>query len=97
MKAIPEFDEQVDDNDAICPYCGWRYQVESEDFSEDCSQQQCDDCGKKFWVSQEFSVTTISRPDCKLNGQEHQYELVTLKNGKQAYFCKVCDDCTLEV
>jgi len=27
----PKYEEQVDDTDAICPYCGERYQVESED------------------------------------------------------------------
>ena len=89
----PKFQAHTDDNDAICPYCGHRYQVEAEDYDEDGRQETCDECGKKYWLHQSFSVTHHTQPDCWLNGDEHQYERVDLKNGLSADFCKICDDC----
>lgn len=32
---MSEFDERMDSNNVICPYCGYDYQPESEDFDED--------------------------------------------------------------
>ena len=88
-----EFDEMTDDNDAICPYCGDRYQVESEDYTEDDREEKCDGCGKKYWLHEHFSVSHETRPDCALNGQQHKYEEVAFKSGNSAFFCTVCGHC----
>lgn len=88
-----QFEEQIDNNDSVCPYCGDRYQVEAEDYDEDERQDECGGCGKKYWLHQRFSVEHYSRPDCELNGQAHSYERIKLKNGREADFCTVCDDC----
>lgn len=92
---MSEFEEQADDNNAICPYCGNSYQVESEYYDEDSREEKCDTCGNKYWLSQYFSVTHKTRPDCTINGQDHQYELVELSNSQKAEFCLVCGDCRI--
>jgi len=93
----PKYEEQVDDTDAICPYCGERYQVESEDYDEHSREDECESCGKVYWLSQGFSVTHYSKPDCELNGQTHDFERVKLSNGKEADFCLICNKCRLPV
>lgn len=90
---MPIYEEKIDDNDAICPYCEHRVHVEAEDYDEDCRQETCESCGKTYWLNENFSVTHTTRPDCGLNGQEHVYERITFKDGKQADFCTICDDC----
>ena len=53
---------QVDPNDAICPYCGASYQVESEDYDEFDREEECAECGKTYIMNQYFDVTTHTRP-----------------------------------
>lgn len=89
---LPKYERRCDNNSSICPYCGVGYQVESEDYSEDTREIECDECGKKYFLHQSFSVYHHTKPDCILNGEEHQYRRVSIK-GREAYFCSVCDDC----
>lgn len=93
---MTEFDDHYDDNDSICPYCGDRYQVESEDYSEDERVEECDNCGKKYFLCQIFSIDHHTRPDCEINGDEHQFQFEQTKNGG-AYFCKVCGKCKIDL
>ena len=88
---IAKYGDQCDSNDSICPYCGDRYQVETEDYSEDMQEKTCDNCGKRYWLNQEFSVDHHTRADCELNDGKHIFERVTLQNGKEADFCVICD------
>jgi len=88
------YEEQFDDCNSICPYCKYSYQVECEDYSEDGEVVECEECCKKYYLHQSFSVTHYSKPDCKLNGEEHQYQRVECTNGP-ANFCKICDHCSL--
>ena len=90
-----KYEEQIDDNDSICPYCHDRYQVEAEDYDENEREVECDNCGKKYWLMESFSVTHNTRPDCQLNGTEHDFELITLRDGAKVFFCKICDECKL--
>ena len=90
---MAKFEEQYDSENAICPYCFDSYQVEAEDYDEDEREEQCDECGMKYWLSQSFSVTHETRPDCELNGEDHVFERVKLYNGREADFCTVCDKC----
>ena len=53
---------QVDSVDAICPYCGHRYQVESEDYDEFDRDEACEGCGKTYTICQSFEVSTHTRP-----------------------------------
>jgi len=89
----PEFREQVDYNDCICPYCGYSYQVEVEDFYEDPCEEECGGCEKKFYLSQSLSVDHHSKPDCILNGEEHKWSPVDISGGKTHDFCSVCNKC----
>lgn len=54
--------EQSDSCDAICPYCGAKYQVESEDYKEFDREDECYECGKTYIICQSFEVTTHTRP-----------------------------------
>ena len=89
----PKYDYQVDDNNAICPYCYAKYQVESEDYDEDSHEDECGECGKKYRLAQHFSVTHHTYPDCELNGEQHQFERIQLSSGREADFCTICNKC----
>ena len=88
-----KYTDQCDDNNIICPYCGYEYQPEPEDWSEDDSVHECGECGKNFHSHQSFTTTHHSEPDCELNGNKHVWESVKLKSGKEHDFCKICDKC----
>ena len=89
---MSEYTDQSDDNHVICPYCGHSYQPESEDYDTDEREENCEECGKNYYLSQEFSVTHNTQPDCKLNGDEHDYKPIDL-NGKKVPLCTVCGKC----
>ncbi len=72
---MSKYEEKSDPVMAICPYCGYDYQVEGEDMTEDLRIEECSDCGKKFQLHTTFSVTHNSSPDCPLNGEEHKWEM----------------------
>ena len=85
-----KYDDQYDDNNVVCPYCGEKYQPEGEDYSEDTREEECYECGKTYWVNQSFSVTHVTEPDCGLNGEDHQWEQES--NGVNTFnHCVICD------
>jgi len=90
-----KYTDKVDSCNAVCPYCGDSWQVESEDYlmEDDERDVECDGCGKKFYLSQNYSIDHHSTPDCELNGMKHTWEPVKLNNGKVHDFCSVCDKC----
>ena len=55
-------EEQYDDVYAVCPYCltkhgdCWEWVTENDEITI------CDECGKKFTVRAEYSVTYYSNP-----------------------------------
>ena len=51
----------MDDDSAICPYCGAKNYVESEDYDSKEREEECHECGKTYLVYQEFSVTHCTR------------------------------------
>ena len=87
---MSKYEDQMDDCYAICPYCESKYQVEGEDFHEDSRPEKCDNCGKQYHINQSFSVTHNTEPDCGLNGDKHQYEPFTFKDGRTKGFCEIC-------
>ena len=85
----PQFKPLSDDGEVICPYCQFKYQPEAEDYSEDTREQECSECGKKYHLSQTFSVDHNTKPDCDLNGEQHKFQAV--KRYPQYQRCTVCD------
>jgi len=83
----------MDDTLVECPYCGETYQPECEDFGEDCREEECNECGKTYLLSESFSVTHIATPDCELNGETHEYEDRSLGGGRTHPFCSKCSKC----
>ena len=90
---MAKFEDTLNDGVVECPYCGYIYQPELEDYDEEESEVECDECGNKFYTNKIFSVSHQAKPDCDLNGIKHNYELVNLNNGKHHPFCTVCGKC----
>ena len=88
-----KYDDKCDESNSICPYCENYYQVESEDYSEDTQEIECEYCGMKYYLHQSFSVTHHTTPDCELNGADHQFERVKLSDGTETNFCAICYKC----
>ena len=83
--------ETINDCDRECPYCGDKYQVEAENYSEDEREETCDACGKKYFASDLFSVEHRARPDCELNGMAHDW--VTSTRNPNFQYCSLCEAC----
>ena len=82
---IPE--RQHDDCHAICPYCGEiDFQPEAENYSDTASEEQCQNCDKKYHLFQSFEVIHYTHPDCELNGEAHSYT----KDMVGHKYCDVC-------
>lgn len=87
-------EDQIDSDSIICPYCRHEcYQPEGESYSENEIEEECEECEKKFYSCQSFSVDHHTRGDCKLNGEEHDYQPRSIGNGRFAPFCAKCDKC----
>jgi hypothetical protein len=85
-------EDQIDSASIICPYCKHDcYSPEGEDYSEDEVEDECPSCGKFFYSHQSFSVDHHTRGDCKLNGEEHDYQPRSIGGGRTAPFCAKCD------
>ena len=84
------YDDTYNDNDVECPYCKHKYQPESEDYDVEERSEECEECGKKYYLSQSFSISHTTQPDCELNGQRHDYEMVTLRDDTKHPLCAVC-------
>ncbi len=89
------FEVVYDDNNAVCPYCKSSWQVESEDYLPDGEKRkvECDDCGKRFYLSQSYSIDHHSSPDCELNGEPHRWVPIKIRGYETHDFCSVCDKC----
>lgn len=87
-----KYEDQIDSNNVICPYCKYEYQAENEDFSEDTRVEKCEECGKKYHLHDSWSVDHHTRPDCEINGDQHKWEARQLTQGPHD-FCSVCDNC----
>ena len=86
-------EETSNDCNRICPYCGHYYQVEAEDYDEDAREEACGECGKKYYASDDFSVTHRAVPDCKLNNEEHRWEKPSMYKGNFYLHCERCEAC----
>jgi hypothetical protein len=60
MSVIPE--NQMDDCNVICPHCLAEYQAEAEDYDEQEREETCGNCGGRYILYDEFSVTHHTRP-----------------------------------
>ena len=90
---MSKYTDTIDDCDRECPYCGYTYQPEPAEYSDNLREEECENCDKSYYVHDSFYVTHHATPDCELNGQEHDYQSITLGNGQTHGFCTVCDKC----
>ncbi len=86
-----QYEEQIDDNKVICPYCKHEYQPEAEGYSEDAREEECEQCNMKYYIHQVFFTSHVTKPDCELNGQQHKPVQTKLLNGQDYRYCSVCE------
>jgi DNA-directed RNA polymerase subunit RPC12/RpoP len=86
--SIPKYEDEMDDNDVICPYCKATYQPDSETFDEWSREEECEECGKTYELHQSFSVTHHTHPDCSLNNEEHDWYKAPDHN---IMCCNICE------
>ena len=55
------FNSEMDECNVICPYCGYAYQAEAEDYDETEREEECYKCKKEYIVYQSFEVTHHTR------------------------------------
>ena len=91
---MSKYDDKIDDNNVICPYCEYEYQMEGCDINanDDHHVEECQQCEKKFYRADRIEYSFKTTPDCKLNGEEHDYQPVSLPRGDHP-FCTVCGKC----
>lgn len=87
------FTETINDNEVECPYCHNTYQPEASDYTEETHIEECEECGKKYYTHQIYSVYHKTQPDCELNGGEHNYQMIPIGSGMSHPFCTICDKC----
>jgi hypothetical protein len=92
---MSKYKDEYSDNNRICPYCEYTYQVEGEDYSEDEKVEECGECGKKFHAYESFYVAHHSVPDCALNGQAHDWDAPVNAHGRKFVHCKTCEQCEI--
>ena len=97
----PTYQPRSDSNDAICPYCGWSYQVESEDYGLDGRDEECDTCGKAYFLETTFEATHTTTPNCELIGIEHDWEpfvpmTMHRKEHDRYRTCRVCGKVSID-
>lgn len=92
MNDEPRFSETFSDSVRRCPYCGSEHQPESETYSEDVREQECEECGKSYYMHDSFTVTHYATPDCELNGEQHDWQDRKVRSGTHP-FCMKCDKC----
>jgi len=77
--------EHRNENEIICPYCGWEDQ-DSWEFTEESGTDTCASCDKEFNVFREVSVTySTSRIDCEENKTQHEYQFESVFMSKRDY------------
>jgi len=87
---MPKFNYTYGDWGFKCPYCKNEPSYELTSYSEGTEVRECENCGKKFSGNVNIEVNYYSEPDCKLNGEEHQWELKEFRSGSKANLCSIC-------
>lgn len=82
---MSKYESKCDGNE-VCPYCMNEW-VPDQDLGPNERVAECDECGKKYYCEPEYSVDYHTKPDCELNGEQHDFVLVPFGN---AYCCNVC-------
>lgn len=62
--AVPEAvpTRQADDCNVICPYCGYAYQAEAQDFQDRERKELCGQCERTYLLYDDVTVTHYTRP-----------------------------------
>jgi len=80
-------------NDAECPYCGYKFDVEEPLDEDELDQIECDECGKIFLLSCVISYDYYTKEASCQNGGEHDWQLT---NHNPPLFakerCSICGD-----
>ena len=89
-KHMSKFEDTCNDAEIECPYCGYSYQPECEDYTDDEREKECEECGKKFYYHQEYTVVHRAKPNCELNKVPHNFHKTEFKDGSFYHICTIC-------
>lgn len=64
---------QIQERNVICPYCGAE-DNDSWERREECGDEECWDCGKKFRWNRDCRVTYDTKQLCEQNEIEHDWK-----------------------
>ena len=90
---MSKYEDKFDDEGYKCPYCGYKTVCDDWGFDYDGVEEECCECGKKFYATASHSISFESEPDCELNGDEHDLRFDDVRD---CYFCKTCGKCVLK-
>lgn len=82
--------ESNSEDEITCPYCDTRLTDDSWERADD-GEDECRECGKKFYWCRDITVSYSATPDCVLNGEPHRF--ISLPRHPNVEFCEVCDKC----
>lgn len=71
METKKEIDHSCTD-EVVCPYCGYQF-MDSWEFGDKHQDVDCPECGKKFHLTVDVSVTYSTDADCEINEEEHDW------------------------
>lgn len=81
--------------EVVCPYCGKKFSDSWElaKAQDDEIQEDCDECGKKFIYTTDYTVTFYSHQVPCLNGAPHEWGKphdTFDDEGNKFHTCKAC-------
>lgn len=68
---MSKYEDQNEDDCAVCPYCRSKHCIEPESQSESGTVLECDYCEKKFEYVTNISISHSTSPNCRLNNSDH--------------------------
>lgn len=82
---MSKYEEELSEEGYICPYC--KSCDEDGTYNYKNEVVECKECRKKFIATAESTITFYSTPDCKINGEEHDFVYVP---GFKVNYCIKC-------
>ena len=89
-----DIDHESTDN-MVCPYCGYAWEVESEDYDSYIERdeiEECEECGMRFIASASFYVYFSTEPVEDIAKSEHSYSKNQKRLDYDADYIRKCQE-----
>lgn len=85
---MSKYKEESSKTGHICPYCKEEIACDrGRNFDHNEEIEECEYCHKKFIATAELMFTFYSKPDCKINGEDHDFAYLP---GFKVNYCIKC-------